>query len=145
MKIAVLVTGILLIIGGTLDNVLTPQIIDRVNTLTNNLQTSFMPQIGNSEVNSAYASSLTEINSQIVQLISGIGMVEKISEYSSWTTIVVGMGVVIYAVFTKSSRVQTIRISRENAEGFKISKMKRIKEDMTKKEFDAKGTASSLN
>lgn len=136
MKITVLVTGILLIIGGTLDYILTPQIIERVNTLTNNLETSFMPQIDSFGTNSAYASSLTEIKSQTVQLIAGIDMVEKISEYNSWTTMIVGTGMVIYGIFAKGNRVQKIKISSYNLEGFNISKMKLVKEDMTEKEFD---------
>lgn len=101
LRASTLIVGILLIIGGVLDYAVTPQIVNKVNTLTNNLETSIMPSMDNSVVNSAHASSLTEVNSKVTQLSSLVGTVEKVSEYSSWATVIAGMGTVTFGVFAK--------------------------------------------
>ena len=120
MRTSTLITGILLIIGGVVDYAITPQIINKVDTLTNSLETGILPSIDNSGVNSAYASSLTEINSKVTQIGSVIGMVEKVSMYSSWATVIAGIGTVTFGVFAKNNRVQKNMISQYNSESFEI-------------------------
>ena len=125
-----LVTGILLIIGGITDYALTPQIIDKVNTLTSNLESRFIPQIDNSQDNSIQAPSLKMMNSEITDLSAGIKMIEKISEYGSWATMIVGMGMVTYGVFTKRNKTLHVTISY-NPDEFKTKKMKPTKENLS--------------
>ena len=104
MRIGVLVTGIFIIIGAVIEHAVTPQVLNNVSTLTNHMVTSVLPVTYNTEVNSAYASSLTGIDSKVLQLNSSIGMIEKISEYSFWATGVSGIGTVAFGLFAKNNK-----------------------------------------
>jgi uncharacterized membrane protein len=106
MRISVLVTGILIIIGAVIEHTITPQVLNNVNTLTNNMITSVLPTVNNAKTNSAYASSLTDMNSKSLQLNSSMGVIEKISEYSFWATGISGIGTVAFGVFAKNNRNQ---------------------------------------
>jgi hypothetical protein len=131
-----LIMGILLIIGGVVDYAVTPQIINKVNTLTSSLETGFLPSMDNSGANSAHALGLTEISSKVTQLSSVFGMVEKVSEYSSWATVVAGMGTVVFGVFAKSNRFQKKEASQYNSKAFEILKIRLAKGDITAKDFN---------
>lgn len=61
--------GILLIIGGVIDYAVTPQIINKVNTLTNSLEISFLPSMGNSGVDSVYAQALQKSIPKLSSLV----------------------------------------------------------------------------
>ena len=132
----VVLGGILLIIGGVIDYAVTPQIVNKVNTLTNSLETGFLPSMGNSGVDSVYAPSLTEINSKVVQLSSVLRMIEKVSEYSSWSTVVAGMGTVAFGVFAKNNRDQKNNASQYRSEAFEILKIRLARGDITREEFN---------
>ena len=106
MRIGILVTGILIIIGAVIEHAITPQVLNNVSTLTNHMVTSVLPTVYNTEVNSAYASSLTGIDSKVLQLNSSIGMIEKISEYSFWATGMSGIGTVAFGLLAKNNRNQ---------------------------------------
>lgn len=136
MRTSTLMMGILLIIGGVVDYAITPQIINKVDTLTNSLETGFLPSMDTSGVNSAYASSLTEINSKVTQIGSVIGMVEKVTMYSSWATIIAGIGTVTFGVFAKNNRVQKNKIPQYNSESFEILKRRLARGDITREEFN---------
>jgi hypothetical protein len=134
LKVNALIMGIFLIIGGVVDYAVTPQIINKVNTVTNSLETSFLPSTDNSGANSAYASSLTEISSKVAQVSSVVKMVEKVSEYSSWATVIAGIGTVTFGVFAKSNRIQTREV--HDSEAFEILKIRLAKGDITREEFN---------
>ena len=106
MRISVLVTGILIIIGAGIEHAVTPQVLNKINTLTNNMVTSVLPTMNNAEVNSAYASSLTDINSKASHLNSSMDVIEKISEYGFWATGISGIGTVAFGLFAKSNQKQ---------------------------------------
>ena len=106
MRISVLITGILIIIGAGIEHIVTPQVLNKINILTNNMITSVLPTMNNAEINSAYASSLTDINSKVSHLNSSIGMIEKISEYGFWATGISGIGTVAFGLFAKNNRKQ---------------------------------------
>jgi len=63
MRASFLITGIL-IIGVAVDYSETPKIMDKVNSLTNSLETSILPIMDNTQFNSAYASNLKDVNSK---------------------------------------------------------------------------------
>ncbi len=128
--------GILLIIGGVLDYAVTPQIVNKVNTLTNSLETGFLPSMGNSGVDSVYAPSLTEINSKVVQLSSVFRTVEKVSEYISWSTVIAGMGTMAFGVFTKNNLTQKNKASQYSSAAFEILKIRLARGDITREEFN---------
>jgi hypothetical protein len=131
-----LIMGILLIIGGVVDYAVTPQIINKVNTLTSSLERGFLPSMDNSGVSSAHVLGLTEISSKVTQLSSVFRMVEKVSEYSSWATVIAGMGTVVYGVFAKGSRIQKNKASQYNSVAFEILKIRLAKGDITREDFN---------
>src|SRR5579872_7347020 len=136
MKVSFLIVGILLIIGATIDYFVTPKIMDDVNSITNSLETNILPTVDNTQLDSAYASNLSDVNSKIVQLNSGMGMMEKVSEYSSWVTAVAGIGMVLYGVFAKNNGNQKSQSTMYNSEALEILKKRLAKGEITKKEFN---------
>jgi len=106
MRISVLVTGILIIIGATIEHTVTPQVLNNINTLTTHMVTSVLPTPNNSGINSAYASSITDINSKVSHLNSSMGVIEKISEYSFWATGISGIGTLAFGLFAKNNKKQ---------------------------------------
>lgn len=106
MRISILVTGILIIIGAGIEHAVTPLVLNKINTLTNQIVTSVLPTINNAESNSAHASSLTDINSKVSHLNSSISMIERISEYGFWATGISGFSTVAFGLFAKNNRKQ---------------------------------------
>jgi uncharacterized membrane protein len=90
----------------------------------------------NSVVNSAYASSLTDVNSKVTQLNSLVGTVGEVSEYSSWAIVIAGMGTVTFGVFAKSNRIQKNEAPRYSSEALEILKIRLAKGDITREEFN---------
>ena len=136
MRISVLITGILVIIGAVIEHAVIPQILGNINTLTNHIVTSVLPMMSNTEVNSAYASSLTDINSKVLQLNSGMGMIEKISEYSFWATLISGIGTMAFGAFAKNNRNKKNQALAHNSTAYDILKMRLAKGEITRKEFN---------
>ncbi len=136
MKVSFLIVGMLLIIGATVDYSVTPKIMDNINFITNNLETNILPTVDNTQLDSAYAPNLSDVNSQIAQLNSGMGMIEKVSEYSSWATAVAGIGMVLYGVFAKNNRNQRSQSIMHNSEALEILKKRLAKGEITKMEFN---------
>jgi len=136
MRVSFLITGILLIIGAAVDYSVTPKIIDNINSLTNSLETNILPTVDNTQINSA-SSRIVDLNSKMVQLNSGmIGMIEKVSEYSSWATALTGIGIVLYGVFAQNNRNQRSQPIMFNSEALEILQKRLAKGEITKKEFN---------
>lgn len=135
LRTSTLIFGVLLIISGVLDYAITPQIINKVDTLTSNIETSIIPSVDNSVVNSAYASSLTDVNSKVTQLSSLVGTIEEVSKYSSWAIIISGVGTVTFGVFAKNNRIQKNEAPRYSSEALEILKIRLAKGDITSEEF----------
>ena len=106
MRISVLVTGILIIIGAVIEHVVTPQVLNNIHTLTSHMVTSVLPTTNNEGINSVSTSSITDINSKFSHLTSSMGMIEKISEYSFWATGISGIGTLAFGLFAKNNKKQ---------------------------------------
>jgi len=131
MRISTLITGILLIIGAAVDQALMPKMMDKVNTLANNLETSLIPQMPNAQTNSAYTSTLFEANGMAEKIT---GMTEKFLEYSSWVSVLVGIGMVTYGVLAKNNRSKILQLNKHESP-LEILKGRLAKGEITKAEF----------
>ena len=135
MKISVIVIGMLLIAGAVIEHAITPTIIGKVNNLTNQLETGISSLTASMDGNLAYSSIPTNMNAMVTQLGLITEMIEKVSEYGMWATIIAGIGAVIYGVLAKNNRKQRIESSVESSAS-DILKKRLAKGEITKDEFD---------
>jgi uncharacterized membrane protein len=131
MRISALITGILFIIGAAAEHELMPKMMDKLNTLTNNLEASFLPQMPNAQANLGYSSTLSEMNGMTGKITSMTG---KFLEYSSWASILAGIGMVTYGVLAKNNRTKILQLN-EHESPLQILKGRLAKGEITKKEF----------
>jgi hypothetical protein len=133
MKIGTLLIGVLLIIGAVSEYSLTPIILDKVDNITNNLETSMVPTMSTNPQNQAYASMMTDATTKASQLTSSMTMLEtKVSDYTTWASGLMGVGFVAYGVLAKNNT----RMKSSNSEALDVLKMRLAKGEITKNQFN---------
>ena len=133
MKLGIFFLGALLIISAVTEYVVSPMILDKVNNITNNIETNIIPTIPNSQQNQAYASMITDANAQVSQFTSNMTMLEtKVTNYTTWGTALIGVGLVSYGMLAKNNP----QIKTSNSEALDILKTRLAKGEITKNQFD---------
>jgi hypothetical protein len=133
MKIGILLIGVLLIIGAVSEYSLTPIILDKVNNITNNLETSMVPAMSTNSQNQAYASMMTDATTKASQITSSMTMLEtKVTDYTAWASLLVGVGLVAYGVLAKNNT----RMQSSNSDALDVLKMRLAKGEITKSQFN---------
>ena len=133
MKLGIFSLGVLLIISAVSEYSLTPMILDKVNNITNTLETSMIPTMTNNPPNQAYASMMTDANAQASKFTSGLTTIEtKVTDYASWGIALMGVGFVSYGMLAKNNH----KIRSNNSEALDIMKKRLATGEITKKQFD---------
>jgi hypothetical protein len=133
MKIGILSLGVLLIIAAVSEYSITPIFLDKVNNITNNLETSMIPTVANTPQNQDYALMITNANKQVSQLTSSMTILEtKITDYTSWGAALMGAVLVSYGIFAKNNP----KMKSSNSEALDILKKRLANGEITKNQFD---------
>ncbi len=133
MKIGIVTLGAMLIIAAVSEYSVTPTILDKVNNITNNLETSMVPTLSSDPRSQEYASMITDANTKASQLTSSMTTLEtKVTNYSSWGAALLGVGLVSYGVLAKNAP----KMKSNNSEALDILKKRLATGEITKSQFD---------
>ena len=133
MKIGIFLTGVFLIIGAVLEFSFSPVVLDKVNRLPDNLETSVISVMSNNPENRAYTSMITDANVKASQLTSSMMMLEtKVTDYTSSASMLMGLGFVVYGVLAKNNNGK----QSNNTEALGVLKMRLAKGEITKSQFN---------
>ena len=133
MKLGIVIFGALLIIAGISEYSVTPTILDKVNNITNNLETSMIPTLSTNPQNQEYASMISDANTRASTLTSSMTMLEtKVTDYTSLGAALMGVGLVSYGILAKNNP----KTKSNNSEALDKLKTRLAKREITKIQID---------
>jgi hypothetical protein len=137
MKIGSIVIGMMLLISAGSEYYFAPIMLDKMNNLTNNLETSMIPTSLASSNNAEYQQMnevLKNANSQANQVTSSFTGIEiKMINYTVYGSILIGIIFIAYGSLSKNKN----QIIIKSTEALDFLKMRLAKGEITEKEFDS--------
>jgi len=132
MKIRAIALGVFFIVTAIFEYSVTPMMLDKVNDVTNNLESSMIPTMTTNPQNQAYASMLSDLTTKTSQLTSGVTTVEKsVTSFTTWASALTGVGLVSYGIISKNNKVKI-----DNSDALNILKKRLAMGEITKDQFD---------